>query len=72
MTSVLNVIAVQELFMAAKTAGGNYYKYYEAYLVIAVIYFVMCFVFNRLFMFMEKKLQGKNDYVLAVEYMDNQ
>ena len=26
MTSVLNVIAVQELFMAAKTAGGNYYK----------------------------------------------
>lgn len=72
MTSVLNVIAVQELFMAAKTAGGNYYKYYEAYLVIAVIYFVLCFVFNRLFMFMEKKLQGKNDYVLAVEYMDNQ
>ena len=27
MTSVLNVIAVQELFMAAKTVGGNYYKY---------------------------------------------
>ena len=40
MTSVLNVIAVQELFMAAKTVGGNYYKYFESYLVIAVIYFV--------------------------------
>ena len=37
MTSVLNVIAVQELFMAAKTVGGNYYKYFESYLVIAVI-----------------------------------
>ena len=36
MTSVLNVIAVQELFMAAKTVGGNYYKYFESYLVIAV------------------------------------
>nr|WP_279223459.1 hypothetical protein [Ruminococcus sp. AF46-10NS] len=34
--------------MAAKTVGGNYYKYFESYLVIAVIYFVLCFVFNRL------------------------
>ncbi len=72
MTSVLNVIAVQELFMAAKTAGGNYYKYFESYLVIAVIYFVLCVVFNRLFIFMEKRLKGKTDYALAVEYMDNQ
>ena len=72
MTSVLNVIAVQELFMAAKTAGANYYKYYEAYLVIAVIYFVLCFVFNKLFIQIEKRMQGKNGYALAVEYMDNQ
>ena len=72
MTSVLNVIAVQELFMAAKTVGGNYYKYFESYLVIAVIYFVLCFLFNKIFNLMEKKLKGKSDYVLAVEYMDNQ
>lgn len=72
MTSVLNVIAVQELFMAAKTVGGNYYKYFESYLVIAIIYFVLCFVFNKLFVFMEKKLKGHKDYALAVEYMDNQ
>lgn len=72
MTSVLNVIAVQELFMAAKTAGGNYYKYFESYLVIAIIYFVLCFIFNRIFILMEKKLAGKTDYALAVEYMDNE
>lgn len=72
MTSVLNVIAVQELFMAAKTAGGNYYKYFESYLVIAVIYFVLCFSFNRLFLYLEKKMKGKDDYALAAEYMDNQ
>ncbi|MDO4337272.1 MAG: amino acid ABC transporter permease [Eubacteriales bacterium] len=72
MTSVLNVIAVQELFMAAKTVGGNYYKYFESYLVIAVIYFVLCFIFNKLFIFMEKRMKGKADYALAVEYMDNQ
>ena len=72
MTSVLNVIAVQELFMAAKTVGGNYYKYFESYLVIAVLYFVLCFVFDKLFKLIEKKLQGKTDYALAVEYMDNE
>jgi putative lysine transport system permease protein len=72
MTSVLNVIAVQELFMAAKTVGGNYYKYFEAYLVIAVIYFVLCFVFGKIFKLIEKKIEGKSDYALAAEYMDNQ
>lgn len=60
------------LFMAAKTVGGNYYKYFESYLVIAVIYFVLCFVFDKLFKLIEKKLQGKTDYALAVEYMDNE
>ncbi len=72
MTSVLNVIGVSELFMMAKTAGGTYYKYFESYLVIAVIYLVLCFAFNRLFLFIEKKMALKPDYVLAVEYMDNQ
>lgn len=72
MTSVLNVIGVSELFMMAKTAGGNYYKYFESYLVIALIYFVLCFIFNRVFILLEKKMNGKKDYVLAVEYMDNE
>ena len=69
MTSVLNVIGVSELFMMAKTAGGTYYKYFESYMVIAVIYFFLCVVFNRIFMFIEKKMADKDDYVLAVEYM---
>ncbi len=72
MTSVLNVIAVQELFMAAKTVGGNYYKYFEAYLIIAAIYFVLCFLFNKLFKLVEIKMEGSPDYALAIEYMDNQ
>lgn len=72
MTSVLNVIGVSELFMMAKTAGGTYYKYFEAYLVIALIYFVLCFVFNRIFVLLEKKMAGKKDYVLAAEYMESQ
>lgn len=72
MTSVLNVIGVSELFMVAKTAGGTYYKYFESYLVIAVIYFVLCFLFNRIFLLLEKRMADKSDYVLAVEYMDTE
>lgn len=71
MTSVLNVIGVQELFMQAKTVGGTYYKYFESYLVIAVIYLVLCIVFNRIFLYVEKRMAGSRDYVLAVEYMED-
>ena len=71
MTSVLNVIGVQELFLQAKTAGGTYYKYLESYLVIAIIYLVLCFVFSRIFTLVEKKMANKKDYVLAIEYMEN-
>ena len=70
MTSVLNVIAVQELFMAAKTVGGNYYKYFESYLVIAVIYFVLCFAFNQVFLLVERHMRDTDDYALAVEYLE--
>lgn len=72
MTSVLNVIGVSELFLAAKTAGGSYYKYFEAYIVIALVYLILCFVFNRIFLWIEKKMQGRSDYELAVEYLDNE
>ena len=71
MTSVLNVIGVSELFLVAKTTGAIYYRYFEAYLLIAVIFFVLCFIFNRLFLILEKKLAAKKDYVLAVEYIDD-
>jgi len=72
MTSVLNVIGVSELFMMAKTAGGTYYKYFEAYLVIAAIYMVLCFVFNRVFLWIEKRMAIKADYVIAAEYLENE
>jgi putative lysine transport system permease protein len=71
MTSVLNVIGVQELFIMAKTAGGTYYKYFESYLVIAIIYFVLCFAFNRIFLLLEKRMSQQKNYGLAVEYMDD-
>lgn len=72
MTSVLNVIGISELFLSAKTAGGSYYRYFEAYIVIAIIYFILCFIFNRIFLLIEKKMAGKKDYALATEYLENE
>ena len=67
MTSVLNVINTAELYFVAKTASSNTYRYFESYLVIAIVYFVLCFVFARIIGIVEKKLQGKADYELALE-----
>ena len=71
MTSVLNVIGVGELYFATKTAANVYYRYFEAYLITGLIYFVLCYVASKLLGLLEKKMQGKADYELAVEYMSD-
>ncbi|WP_455137011.1 amino acid ABC transporter permease [Thermophilibacter sp.] len=40
-SSVLSMISVFDLTFAARTIGGNYYDYFPAYLVAAVIYLVL-------------------------------
>lgn len=70
MTSVLNVIGISELYFATKTAANTYYKYFEAYLITGVIYLLLCEISTILFSLLEKKLQGKNDYELAAEYLE--
>ena len=69
-TSVLNVIGIAELYMCAKTASGVYYKYFESYIIVAVIYFILCFFANKLIGLMERKLKGKDNYVLETQYMN--
>ncbi len=56
--------------LGQKLGIETYYKYFEAYLVIAVIYFIICFVLNRVFLALEKKLGDKSAYVLATEYIE--
>ena len=57
--------------MAAKTVGGNYYKYFESYLVIAVIYFVLL-AFDKLFKLILKIAAGKDRLCTQKKYMDNE
>ncbi len=70
MTSVLNVIGISELYFVTKTAANTYYHYFESYLIVGIIYFILCFVFSRLLSLVEKIMAGKSDYELAAEYME--
>lgn len=66
-TSVLNVISVTELYFASKTAAGVYYKYFEVFFITCVIYFILTFTVSRLLRWIEKKMDGSENYSL-VEY----
>jgi len=64
-TSVLNVISVTELYFEAKSAAGVYYRYFEAFFIISVIYFVMTFTCSRLLRWIEHKIDGSDYYTLV-------
>lgn len=66
-TSVLNVISVTELYFASKTAAGVYYKYFEVFFITCVIYFILTFTVSRLLRWIERKMDGSDNYSL-VEY----
>lgn len=72
MTSVLNVIGVYELYFATKSAAGIYYRYFESYIICAIFYFIICYIFTKILNVVEKKVFKQKDYELAVEYMSGE
>ena len=63
-TSVLNVISVTELFFMSKSAAGTYMKYFEVFFITCVIYFVLTFSVTRLLLFIEKKIDGPDSFII--------
>ena len=63
-TSVLNVISVTELFFVSKSAAGTYFKYFEVFFITSIIYFVMTFTVTRILRWIEKKMDGPENYVM--------
>ena len=63
-TSVLNVISVTELFFVSKSAAGTYFKYYEVFFITACVYFVMTFTITRILRWLEKKMDGPENYTI--------
>jgi putative lysine transport system permease protein len=65
-TSVLNVISVTELFFQTKSIAGNNFRYFESFFVACVIYFVLTFTFTLILRFIEKKLDGPDNYTMNI------
>jgi putative lysine transport system permease protein len=69
-TSVLNVISVTELYFVTKSISGNNFRYFESFFVACMIYFVMTFIVTRILLYLEKKLDGSDNYTMIEN--DNQ
>ena len=70
-SSVLNVISVSELFFQAKSAAGAYYRYFEVYFIIAVIYLILTLTVSRILRFIELKMDGPDNYVIHGSQSDS-
>jgi putative lysine transport system permease protein len=68
-TSVLNVISVTELYFQTKSVTGTNYKYFEAFFVASVLYFVMTFTITRILRFVERKIDGPENYIMYANQM---
>lgn len=61
-TSVLNVISVSELYFATKTVAGQNFRYFETFFVTLILYFVMTSVVTQILRYIERKLDGPDNY----------
>ena len=70
-SSVLNVISVTELFFQAKSATGAYFRYFETYFIIALIYLTLTFSITRILRLIETKMDGPENYVIHGSQSDS-
>ncbi|MGN7940793.1 amino acid ABC transporter permease [Virgibacillus sp. 6R] len=63
-TSVLNVISVSELYFLTKSVAGNNFRYFESFFVACLIYFVMTFIVTRILLYLERRLEGSENYTI--------
>jgi len=66
-TSVLNVISVTELYFQTKTIAGINFRFFEPFFITCVIYFVMTFTVTRILRYIEKRLDGPENYTVVSE-----
>ena len=67
-SSVLNVIAVTELFYQAKSVAGSLYAFVPTYFVVALIYLCLTFPTTRILNYIEARMSRKK--TIAIEKGD--
>lgn len=66
-SAVLFAIGVTELYTVSKQISGTNFRYYEVFIITCFIYFILTTFFSRLFLFIEKKLQGDETFEMVGE-----
>ncbi|PZO94578.1 MAG: glutamine ABC transporter substrate-binding protein [Streptococcus pyogenes] len=59
-TSVLNVISVVELYFSGNTVATQNYQYFQTFMLIAVIYFILTFTVTRILRYVERRLDDES------------
>lgn len=54
-TSLVFYISVVEMMAAARIVGGRSFRFFEVYIVVALIYWGCCLILERLLAFLEKR-----------------
>ena len=63
-TSVLNVIGVMELYYFAGIIKRQNFQTFQTYLVVCILYFILTFTVTRLLRWVERKLDGNENYTI--------
>lgn len=63
-TSVLNVIGVTELYYFAGIIKRQNFQTFQTYLVVCIMYFILTFTVTRLLRWVERKLDGNENYTI--------
>lgn len=71
-TSVLNVISVTELFFQTKSIAGATFKFFEPYFIASVIYLIMTITITRILRYVERKMDGPANFIMAGNQMQVQ
>lgn len=68
-TSVLNVISVTELYFQTKSIAGINFSFFEPFFVACVLYFIMTFIVTRILRYIERKMDGPENYIMYANQM---
>ncbi|MCA1026519.1 amino acid ABC transporter permease [Cytobacillus kochii] len=66
-TAVLSVISISELFFQTNSIAGNNFRYFESFFVVCIIYFIMTYTVTLILRYIERRMDGPENYVVAGE-----
>lgn len=69
-TSVLNVIAVSELYFQTKTVAGQNLHYFATFFIACAIYLFMTLTVTQILKFVERKIDGPTAYEMITHNED--